>query len=542
MVVCEVSGGRNIAILPGRATLQSATCAQSRDRFQRRTSHITAACLQASIEQALRQLQSGSLDEAERTCLGELASRHDNADALHVLGLIAYRRERYDESASWLAKAVQAGNKAPVLLNNYGLALYALKRLKQAEAQFRHALASKPDYAGAHHNLGAALKDQGELQAAAACFKRAAALDPHNAATQFLLGSALGLLGRNDQAVACFDRAIALEPDHAKAHVNRAHVGLLNCRLEQGWKDFEWRVQASGGPAYISDPRDAGTVLPRPSSLLPFAPAGKRILLMRDQGIGDDIFYLRFAPVLKARGAWIAHLASPKTATLLRRSPALGTVITDGPVPLELDVIALAPEAAMLAGCNRLQDIPPPLPLVPLPERIAKLRACLDALGPGPWLGVTWRAGVAIGIDGEPQPQKEVPLGMIARALSGWFGGVLALQRQPRAGEIGELSLALGRAVADFSHTNEDLEDMLALLSLIMEYAGVGNTNMHLRASLGKNARVLLQTPPPAWRWLARGDESPWFPGFKLYREVPGQQWSRAIADLARDIAAAAPR
>jgi hypothetical protein len=89
--------------------------------------------------------------------------------------------------------------------------------------------------------------------------------------------------------------------------------------------------------------------------------------------------------------------------------------------------------------------------------------------------------------------------------------------------------------VHDFSASNEDLEEMLALLAVVDEYVGVSNTNMHLRASVGRAARVLVPWPAE-WRWLVSGDESPWFPGFRIYRQRPDGDWTAALERLACDM------
>jgi len=84
---------------------------------------------------------------------------------------------------------------------------------------------------------------------------------------------------------------------------------------------------------------------------------------------------------------------------------------------------------------------------------------------------------------------------------------------------------------------NEDLEAMLALLALIDDYVGVSNTNMHLCAGAGRTARVLLPRPAE-WRWMISGNESPWFPGFRVYRQSPVGDWGLAFDRLAQDLRA----
>jgi hypothetical protein len=161
----------------------------------------------------------------------------------------------------------------------------------------------------------------------------------------------------------------------------------------------------------------------------------------------------------------------------------------------------------------------------------------MAALGPPPYIGLTWRAGVA------PEEQrgtswmlhKRIPLEDLGTALRRVEGTFVALQRRPHSGEIERLGGALGRPLHDLTALNEDLEGVLALLAVLDDYVGVSNTNVHLRAGTGRAARVLVPCPPE-WRWMATGDESPWFPGFTVYRQGPDGDWSDALARLTRDL------
>jgi hypothetical protein len=109
------------------------------------------------------------------------------------------------------------------------------------------------------------------------------------------------------------------------------------------------------------------------------------------------------------------------------------------------------------------------------------------------------------------------------------------MQRLPKPDDMASFVKALGRPPLDWSRLNDDLPEALAGLSLLDEYVGVSNTNMHLMAGIGRTARVLV--PQPAdWRWMAEGDESPWFPGFGIYRQSNDGSWSDALARLVQDL------
>jgi hypothetical protein len=177
---------------------------------------------------------------------------------------------------------------------------------------------------------------------------------------------------------------------------------------------------------------------------------------------------------------------------------------------------------------------------LPLPDKLAGVRQRLAAFGEGPCLGVTWWAGTRPS-QGAPASQyekvqyREIPCQELAAYLRQWPGPVVVLQRSPGKGEVERFAAALGRPVMDCSGANDDLEEMLALLSLLDEHVGVSNTNMHLSAGLGKPCRVLLPRVPE-WRWMMRDGMFPWFPGFRPYRQSVDGSWREALTSLEKDL------
>ena len=111
-----------------------------------------------------------------------------------------------------------------------------------------------------------------------------------------------------------------------------------------------------------------------------------------------------------------------------------------------------------------------------------------------------------------------------------------SVQRQPAAGELAAFAAALGRPAADLSPLNDDLEAMLALCGELDDLVCVSNTNVHLRAALGRTSRVLVPAPPE-FRWMTEGGESPWFPGTRVYRQASDGDWDAALCALTRDLA-----
>jgi tetratricopeptide (TPR) repeat protein len=521
------------------------------------------------LRAAMEHHQAGRLPQAEALYRQILQAAPNNPDALHLLGLIAHQAGKIEIAVDLISRAIRINPSGPMYYN-LGVALQARGEMDAAVESYRKALALMPDYAEAHSNLGTALQAQGKYDAAAEhlrqalllrpkdagahsnlgvvqqaqghldaaleSFHRALAIKPDYAEAHNNLGMTQQAQGHLDAALESFHRALAIKPDYAEAHNNLSLMLLLRGALHEGWREYEWRVQYRSGHAYLVDPRDPTQVLLRPSAQLPVELDGKRILLVPEQGIGDELFFLRFARLARQRGAWLAYQPSEKIVTLVQRAPGLDAILHGDDSPANLDQILLVGDLPLILGADRLDDLPPALPLTVLPKRRSTIKNRLAALGYGPVLGVTWRAGTERNASqGKSLLFKETDVSLLGRTLSAWPGEVLILQRHPRAEDIECFQGALGRSAHDWSDLNENLEDMLALLSQLDEYVGVSNTNMHLMAGLGKTARVLVPNPPE-WRWMREGDESPWFPGFKLYRQQQDGEWSGALARLTEDL------
>jgi tetratricopeptide (TPR) repeat protein len=406
-------------------------------------------------------------------------------------------------------------------------------RHQEAESQCREALARDPAYSGAWPVLGRALACQFRWAETLECFEQAARQHPADSDIRGALAAALVATGRMERALEAFESARSLENASAQTHLAHAFALLSMGRMTEGAAAFAGR--------HLNSRFVEGHPEQPLSGNLPHELGGAALCVHREWGLGDEIFFLRFAPWLKTCGCRIFYHGSVKILPLLARCRALDRVAAAGEPFSGADHVLLAGD---LLSCYFLRagslEAPPPLPLEALPDRLTSARERLARLGPPPYVGVTWRAGTG------PTEQrgylqelfKEIPLDRLGSCLRGTGATLVSLQRNPRPGEAEALAAHAGRPVHDLSAANEDLEDMLALLAVIDDYVGVSNTNMHLRAGCGRTAKVLVPWPAE-WRWMIAGDESPWFPGFRIYRQAPDGDWDEGLGRLAADLRAA---
>lgn len=453
------------------------------------------------------------------------------AEAYNNFGGVLRKLGRFEEAESALRASLRLKPDFLPAYASLAIVLNDLRRPREAEALCRESLARDPNQQIAHSLLGKSLALQNHWHDAIASHEKAVALNPRSAEAYGYLGDTLARTGRLDEALAAFDRAIAVDtlapyPHYAKAIALFAHGRIREGAAEYKHRDTRKLMEAQLPGIAFSD-------------AVPGDLTSRRVLLVGEQGLGDELFFLRYAPEIKSRGARVHVRATPKIAGILRRCGAIDEVTTPAdPLPHPL------PDAALLVGDMPLAmiecqapEFPPPLALTPHEQSAQRAVRRLQELGPPPYFGLTWRAGT------ESLAQrghvwllfKEIPLEALAAMARGIEGSLVSLQRNPRAGETEELARLTGRPVHDLSALNEDLEDMLAVLAVLDDYIGVSNTNMHLRAGAGRTARVLVPWPAE-WRWMATGAESPWFPGFRIYRQRLDGDWGDALKRLAADL------
>ncbi len=475
---------------------------------------VEAAYLLAISLQEQRKVEAAA---AAYRSLIERAPGH--VDAYNNLGVAFKAMGRLEEAVAAYREALRLRRDHAASWSNLGNALKALGRPNEAETSLRSALSFKPDYPSALNYLGMVSQERDRIDDAVAFYLRALTIDPEYAEAHNNLGFAMRRLGRLDEAVARYGLALVFKPDFPQAAMNRALVELARGELDLGWSDYRSRPLVR---------RDS---VPVPLAQLPADLHGRTFVLMKEQGLGAELFFLRFAPLLKARGAEFVIEASPKIASILRRIEGFNQIVFDGVAPPDGEKVFQGDLPYLLGGGDS-GSLPPPLKLRPLPERLDHWRRRLDSVGPRPHIAVTWRGGVK----GPGKLFKQAPLDRMADVLANVAGSVIALQRQPRPGEVAEMENRLGRELGDLTGANEDIEDVLALLALIDTYVTVSNTNVHLRAGVSVACHVLVPHPSE-FRWRVEGERTPWFRDFHVYRQRADGNWDGAIAALRRDLA-----
>lgn len=194
--------------------------------------------LSQTLDQARADHQAGRLVQAERVYRSILQIDPDHAEALHLLGLMAYQLGKLDTANQYIGRAIQSNSNEPAFFSNLGLVYQAQGRLDEAAAVFRQAVRLGPRFAGAYSNLGTVLSQQGRMKEAAEAFRQSVQLEPGNSLFHYNLGNALLKQGQHREAIGCYQSALQRRPDYPEAYNNLGSAFLSLDELAEAERCF----------------------------------------------------------------------------------------------------------------------------------------------------------------------------------------------------------------------------------------------------------------------------------------------------------------
>ena len=510
--------------------------------------------------QAVRFHEARRLKDAEalfRSVLRDAAQmrvRRPIPALLRLAGILIERGET-ERAFAFADEAATLAPEDPLALNLHGMALGALGRRAEAEVAFRAAIARAPAFVEALHNLGRVLADDGRHQEAAASFREALALAPGFVAARHGLSGALReggrfqealveldrviaaegetadrlnergillfLVRRPAEAVATYDRVLAQAPGFEPARFNRSISLLLLGDYARGWPAYEHRFETDQvRPIPFEQPRWRGEPI-----------EGKTIVLWGEQGHGDTLHFVRYAPMVAARGARVLVIAQRALSRLLQSVPGVDRAVPFGHAVGAHDLHCPLMSLPMIFGTT-VDTIPTGIPYL-APDAAARARwAGRFPPGPRKRVGLVWA--------GAPRPDQPT-LSAADRRRS---VALVSLAPLFDVDGIDFVSLQTGRAAAETARAPfaarihdpmgavVDFADTAALVEQLDLVITVDTAVAHLAGALGKPV-WMLSRHDGCWRWLDGRDDSPWYPTLRLFRQRAPGDWTHPIAAVA---------
>ena len=498
-----------------------------------------------NLGEAYRKL--GRNTEATECFLAAIRYRPTYAEAYNNLALALGELSAADAALEAALTAVHLAPSMACLQVTKGWALYNLRRYPEAIAAYSEALRLQRDMEQAIYGLLTVRAAQGipldELLAG---------LPPNLPQFTVLTTVAVGYLSahRFEEAEPVLLRALELDPQHAvllnlgnlytaKRELDRAETYLrravelqatpraqLNLgiclltmgKLAEGWAGYEYRNRPNR-------PTDGGAERPQwrgePCE-------GKTIVLRQEQGYGDSIQFVRYAPLLAARGARVVVQVHAQLAELMSTVQGVSQVLTDQP-PRNFAAYCHMASLPYAFGTT-LENVPADVPYIKVdPARVAVWQQRLADASGKLRVGLVWQ--------GNPAHQSDHIRSIGLAALA-------PLAEVPNV-QLYSLQLGHGReqigtpgtpAMVDLSAHVKSFVDTAAAMMVLDLVIGIDSAVIHLAGALAR----------PVWslhafcadfRWLTGRTDSPWYPTMRLYRQTRLKDWQGVVGGVVADLA-----
>ncbi|MEC4986491.1 MAG: tetratricopeptide repeat protein, partial [Oscillatoria sp. PMC 1076.18] len=350
-----------------------------------------------SLQEALKHYQAGRFAAAEQICRKIVQSEPRQADALHLLGILAYEQGNQPEAIAKYRQVIEIKPDNPDVHNNLAIALKNQGDLDPAIVHYQKAINLRPNSADSYKNLGLAYKEKGLLAESATAYQQAIKLQPEQADLYNKLGMVYRELGLAEEAILQYQQALKLKPNwevlynnlgnahrekgdlasakvayhqaiairsnYAQAQFGLAGALLMEGDFQPGFQGYEWRWKLKdNSPKKFPQPLWDGSSL-----------SGRTILLHAEQGLGDTIQFIRYISRLKAQGARVVVETQNALVELFQELADLDEVVGRGkPLP-DFDVHLPLLSLSRLFG-DTIETIPTQVPyLFPPPNNQLQL-------------------------------------------------------------------------------------------------------------------------------------------------------------------------
>jgi tetratricopeptide (TPR) repeat protein len=538
------------------------------------------------LQQGLFHHRQGEINLAMDRYTEVLQRDPENADALYYVAVVACQEEQFEQGVALARRAISLGARQARVHNLLGQALDRLGEKREALKSFDAALAIDPDFAVAHGNRANILAEAGLADAALQSFDRALALQPDALPDWINRGSLLVELGRLDEALANFDkahaialadttvmvnranvltrlgrldgaladydRAVALQPKFAQAHLHRGLVLKYLGRFDEARTAMERAVALdpkAHNAAYtltqlllltgdwseglpLLEHRDAMT----PPAYLPLdfprwngePPGDYRLVVLSEQGLGDNIQFSRYASLLAGRGHAVTVLTREDLAPLLRSLPGIEAVVTSvNELEGDSRPVRWVPLMSLLALLH-LKPNAIPAQAAYLSAEPARIATWAQRLGPqGFKIGIAWQ---------DTNWLSAAPLAAFAPLAEIPGVRLVSLQKQGNE-QIGQVAFGarVERLLDGHDFSPQALLDTAALIANLDLVVSIDAMPAHLAGALRRPVFLALHDVAD-WRWLTNRTDSPWYPRMRLFRQDATRDWTPVFAVIAKAV------
>jgi len=432
-------------------------------------------------------------------------------------GNIHYMAKEYHEASECYKRFLQHEPNNYVVWHNLGITLCQLGQDEESLACFD--LPCQHNYAESWLSRGTALRNLGKYKEALITFAHTFALDPKHSTAYSNYGNTLREFALPELAIPFLQIAQDLKPNDVNYELNESICHLMKGDLVEGWKKYNARWYYQSDVSFKPN-------IPGPEYDGSQDVFMKRVIVYYEQGFGDSIQFVRFAKVLKAKGAEVILVTKPQLYDLFKYNfPEFEVINQDQQLPPYHFHVALMD----LPKCfgTTIDTIPYPNLYLDVSDEMKK--SWQEKLGPKTKkrVGILWSPNKIAYIS----RFRKMPLKQLLASTNNECEFISLSY------EVDEKILSLFRKfnIRTFHEDLSGFYNTAGLISQLDLVVSIDTVIPHLSGAMGIPTWVMLSDYGCDWRWFMNRTDSPFYNCMKLYRQNNGS-WDNVLLDIKNDL------
>ena len=445
-----------------------------------------------------------------------------NPQVLRLIGLIEFDEKNYDESLKFFNESLQINPNNSECYSNRGIVNFKLKNIDEAISDYKKAILIDKNNYNAYFNLGNLYKKIGRLEESIENFSNAILINKNHYIAYHNRGVVKELLLKFDEAINDFDEALKINPKYSNSLFFKAITQLKVGDYKNGWKNYEHRWESTNFPSpkrKFKQPCWNGI-----DNL-----SDKTILLHGEQGLGDNIHFIRYFNLIKLKAKKVLLQIDKRLVQLFRDSNFGNNIFSNNEKLPDFDIHC--PLLSLPFKCSTtIKNIPfKEKYIFPKKDKIIKWKKIFNNKFLN--VGINWQASNISDLDKGRSFKLEYfydisLLNKVKLFSLQKFNGLEQIKQNIKKIEL--------NTIESFDEESPFV-DTAAIIENLDLVITCDTSIAHLSGAIGKKTFLLLQENSE-WRWLRDINYSPWYSSIKIYRQKNQGDWSNVFDEVKKDI------
>tara|TARA_B100001093_G_scaffold259926_1_gene248442 strand:- start:88 stop:1560 length:1473 start_codon:yes stop_codon:yes gene_type:complete len=444
---------------------------------------------------------------------------------LRLYSMVEYALKNFDSALKLINECIKINPENSEAYSNRAIINLAINNISEAQSDYEKAIKKNPNNHHALFNLGNLYKKKKDYKNALKFFDKAIFINKNLYKAYHNKGVVKNLERKFDEAIEEFDKAISIKPDYANSLFFKSMIQLQKGDYIAGFKNFEYRWNTTNFPSikrnFIKPYWDGKQDI-----------KDKTILLHGEQGLGDQLQYVRYLDLVKKTGAKVILEIDKRLFKLFEESKQTKEIYSQGDKLPYFDFHC--PLMSLpLKFSTTINTIPSKKKYISSKtERVQKWKKFFDPKKIN--VGVTWQSSNNDNIDKGRNFELNnfTELSLIKNVELYSLQKLTGTDQLRNQNKDKDLKINIFDSNFDEEASFIDTAAVIENLDLVIT---LDSAMPHLAGALGCETWLLLQKYPH-WTWMLDKKNSPWYPNLFIYRQSIEGDWKSVFTDIKRDL------